>query len=524
MYSTKRNATIKATVNSRVWVMDSAQFYRIRDLIKELSNKKLKENQSFLSKIPIFSKMKQHELMNLTQACREIKFKPGQILVDKKQKPEEDLFIIRQGTAWVVRDRRNSIAICQEEEVAEGDIFMRKMLHSDPLSRVKASSHMQCLKISKDDFDMLVAPYLNDPEGEGKSDDESEPSTTGEVELPRDVKNRVPYKLEDFQPIVVAGVGSFGHVVLVKVEKEDENKEKKTEVYALKVVEKNKAINTGQTEHMKNERRVMFLLDSPFIVKLYATYKDETCVFFLLESVLGGELFSLLRKQLSFNEPVARFYLGCVVLAFEHMHDHNIIYRDLKPENLLIDKQGYVKLTDFGFAKKRNQTTSLCGTPDYLAPELIQGLVQNFGVDWWCLGVFLFEMLIGRVPFRDTEKMKMYEHILHSRPIIPNYVHIEGQDLIHKLLDKNAYRRLGSGPKGAKEVKAHPWFSKVFKDMLGFTWPKLEGRTNQAPYVPELESDEDDRHFEVQQDMAGETALHESLQGDPTIYDWCEEF
>jgi len=563
MYSTKRNATIKANKPSRVWVMDSAQFYRIRDLIKELINNKLEVTQNFLTKIPLFSKMKQHELMNLTQACREVKFKAGQILVDKKKKPEEDLFIIRQGTAWVVRDRRNSIAICKEEFLSEEDTFMRKMLNSEPLSQVKAKSDMQCLKISKDDFDMLVAPYLNKHNEDGDSSDEdSEP--TEAAELPKDVSNRVPFELTDFKPIVLAGVGSFGYVVLVKVEKsedkkevappalalddgdededekpdevekeekqmeekEDEKKESNPKVYALKLVEKTKAINTGQTEHMKNERRVMFLLDSPFIVKLYATYKDETYVYFLLESVLGGELFTLLRRERSFAEPVARFYMGCVVLAFEHMHSHSIIYRDLKPENLLIDKYGYLKLTDFGFAKKRNQTTSLCGTPDYLAPELIQGLVQNFGVDWWCLGVLLFEMLVGRVPFRDTEKMKMYEHILKSRPVVPAYITIDAQDLIFKLLDKNSYKRLGSGPKGAKDIKAQNWFSKEFEDNkeFEFSWPKLEERSNKAPYVPELESEEDCRHFDIQQEISGETPLIESLGGDPSVFDWAEEF
>merc|ERR1712087_685912 len=139
---------------------------------------------------------------------------------------------------------------------------------------------------------------------------------------------------------------------------------------------------------------------------------DQFSVFFLMEPVLGGELFTVLRWNKRFSEKTARFYAACVVLAFQHLHEKNIIYRDLKPENLMISDNGYVKLVDFGFAKKRNNTCTLCGTPQYLAPEVIRNYSHGFAVDWWTLGVLLYEMIFGYPPFEACKNMKMYEKIL----------------------------------------------------------------------------------------------------------------
>jgi len=515
MYNTKRTATLQATKLTRVWIMDADQFHKIRILIRDFKKKRFAEQQKFLKTIPLFSRFKQRELMDLTQACHEVKFHPGETIISKEDNTDNDMYIIREGTAWVVRDRKKSISICQDEEVREGDYFMRMMRKNEDLASVKASSKVYCLKIRKDDFDFLASPYLvaSDSLSSDSSDREDD------EELPADWKNRVSYGLDDFEPLAVAGVGSFGHVVLVKVHKGE-----KKEVFALKLVEKNKAINMGQCGHMKNERRVMFMMDNPFIVKLYATYQDEMCVYFLQERVLGGEIFTLLRRETTFNESTARFYFGCVVLALEYMHSLDIIYRDLKPENLLITAKGYLKVTDFGFAKKRNQSTSLCGTREYLAPELITEGIQNFGVDWWCSGIFLYEMLIGQVPFRDSENRKLYEDILVSTPKFPNWVTIQSQELIHRLLEKNSFRRLGSGPRGAADIKQQNWFKLQFKeDVEEFDWDKLEACTLKAPYEPELTSDEDCHHFDEFLEPKQETTKLTS-SFDPSLYEWCKEF
>jgi len=521
MYNTKRSATLKATQPTRVWVMEDNQFHKIRNLIKDLTNNKVREQQKFLSRIPLFAGMKPHELTNLTQACQEVKFKSGETIISGNENSDDHMYIIKQGKAWAVRNRKNSIAICHRRSVGKGEYFIRKLLLKEDLSTLEASSNVQCLRITKHDFDFLVSPYLN-KYNEKHGDSQSESSYTdpgSDEELPRHFENRVSFKLKELSVIAHAGVGSFGRVKLVRAGKGTEKR-----VFALKVVEKNKVIVTKQIEHMKNERRAMFMMNSPFIVKLFATYQDSACVYFLLEKVLGGELFHLLRKCKSFNESMSRFYTGCVVLALEHVHSHGIVYRDLKPENLMITRNGYLKVIDFGFAKKRNQSTSLCGTPAYLAPEMITGGIQNFGVDWWCLGIFLFEMLVGQVPFLDSKSIKQYEDILTSSPRLPNYVTWESQELIHGLLEKNAFRRLGSSPRGAGDIKKQCWFDLKFQeDRECFEWIKLELCKMSAPYKPQLADDEDIRYL-----CPSNHYIHESSElsrdFDPTQYKWCEEF
>jgi len=514
MYTTKRTATLKATEATRIWIINAEQFRKIRQTLKLLNKKKIEEQQSFLSKISVFSKLKPRELMNLTQACHEVKYSPGEIIISETDIEDNDMYIIKEGRALMIKDRKNKAA-CQDMEIGSGDFFMRQMHKDEDFSSVKASSKVLCLRIRKDDFNFIVPPHrvsLSTTENVEYSDH-------GHEELPSEIENRVSWGLEDFIPLAIAGVGSFGHVVLVKVESGDTKY-----VYALKLVAKNKVIKMGQSEHMKNERRVMFMLDSPFIVKLFATYQDKTCVYFLQEGVLGGELFTLLRRKKSFTESTARFYFSCIVLALEHMHSLDIIYRDLKPENLLISAKGFIKVTDFGFAKRRNQSTSLCGTREYLAPELITKGIQNFGVDWWCAGIFLYEMLLGRVPFRDSENLKLYEDILVSDPIFPNWVTVEAQKLIHKLLEKNSFRRLGSGPRGAADVKQQNWFKLKFKeDVESFDWNCLAACKLKAPYEPELVSDEDCRHFQVLSHPKAEPSIP-NYNYDQSLYDWCREF
>jgi len=518
MYNTKRSVTLQAAQSTRVWVLEANQFHKIR---YSIDNKIIHEQQKFLSRIPLFASMRPPELISIAQACHEVKFKQGDLIISSTdESSNNDFYIIKQGKACVRQDRKNGIAICPGQEIKEGDYFMRKLFQNEDLSTLIASSDVQCLRIRKDDFDFLVSPHLNKYNGKyGDLQPRCKTDLGCEEELPRNFKNRVLYNLKDFTDIAIAGVGSFGLVRLVKT---GEGSEKR--VFALKEVEKNKAINRNQSEHMKNERRALFMMDSPFIVKLLATYQDSTRVYFLLEKVLGGELFYLLRKLKSFNESMSRFYTGCVVLALEHVHSHNIVYRDLKPENLLITDCGYIKVTDFGFAKKRNQSTSLCGTPDYLAPELITSGIQNFSVDWWCLGILLFEMLVGRVPFRDANTIKIYKNILTSSPRLPKFLSWESQALVHGLLEKNPFRRLGSSPEGAGEIKKQGWFGNKFReDTEDFDWKRIEKCMLKAPYKPELTGDEDIRYMcSSSQQRQERTEL--CMDFNPSLYRWCEEF
>ncbi|ETO08575.1 protein kinase, cAMP-dependent, catalytic chain [Reticulomyxa filosa] len=306
--------------------------------------------------------------------------------------------------------------------------------------------------------------------------------------LPCCFANRVPFQLQDFQIVDFIGYGSFGQVSLVR----EVNTKR---VFALKEISKHKVAKKKQFHHIMNEKKVMSVLDSPFCVKLNINL-------FLQEMVLGGELHTLLRHNRTFDEENSRFYGACVLLAFEHIHSKDIIYRDLKPENLLIDRNGYLAITDFGFAKKRNITTTLCGTGHYLAPELIHGWVQGFAVDWWTLGVLMYEMVVGHPPFEDDEQVGMYQKIIAYNCVFPKSCSAEFQDLIEKLLEKNCYRRLGS-IRGAQEIKRHSFFKVLKRGHSKKKIFRLKKKKKEfskleipAPYVPTITCDTDLSNFE----------------------------
>jgi serine/threonine protein kinase len=236
----------------------------------------------------------------------------------------------------------------------------------------------------------------------------------------------------------------------------------------------------GQQEHIVNERDVLLAFDHPFLVKLFCTYQDADSVYFLLEPVMGGELFSVLRQQGSFNEDEARFYAASVISAFEYMHSKDIIYRDLKPENMLLDNQGFLRLTDFGFAKHigaNGHTYTLCGTPDYLAPEIILGNPHGKPVDWWTVGILLFEMLASYPPFGDPENpMQTYSYIVVGEISFPSCIRLHARSLIVKLLHTKQEKRLGTLG-GAAMIKKHAWFRPM-------DFKQLANKMLQPPHPP----------------------------------------
>jgi len=255
----------------------------------------------------------------------------------------------------------------------------------------------------------------------------------------------------------------------------------------------------------------MMMLDHPFIVKLFTTYQDRDQLYFLLEPTLGGELFRLLRHRKKFEDKPARFMAASVVLAFEYIHSKNIIYRDLKPENLLVDDQGYLKMTDFGFAKiVKQRTWTLCGTPDYLAPEVVSGAGHGKGVDWWTLGILIFEMLQGHAPFYDDDVMKTYCKILHGQVPYPRNFSKDAIAIIKKFLDKKVSKRLGRLKGGAQLIREQPWFK-------GFDWDKFYGKQIKAPFTPLVKSQEDLSNF----DSSDESNPRQPYSGDDK---WASDF
>jgi len=293
------------------------------------------------------------------------------------------------------------------------------------------------------------------------------------------VENRAgKLKIEDFELLKVVGKGSFGKVMQVR-------KKDTSRIYALKTIRKAHIISRSEVTHTLAERSVLAQINNPFIVPLKFTFQSPEKLYFVLAFVNGGELFHHLQKEQRFDVNRSRFYTAELLCALECLHGFNVIYRDLKPENILLDYQGHIALCDFGLCKldmkDEDRTNTFCGTPEYLAPELLLGTGYNKTVDWWTLGVLLYEMLTGLPPFYDENTNEMYRKILGeplhfpSQDIVPS----AAKDLLTKLLNRDPAQRLGAN--GSAEIKAHPFFHAI-------DWRKLLQRKYEPTFKPSVVS------------------------------------
>jgi serum/glucocorticoid-regulated kinase 2 len=293
-------------------------------------------------------------------------------------------------------------------------------------------------------------------------------------------------KLEDFKVLKVIGRGSFGKVCLVEYLPNHE-------VYAMKSLKKDLLIEQEQIENTLLEKEILQTIDYPLLCGLVFCFQNEERIFFVMPFLSGGELFQHLRKFRTFDEDKVRFYGAQIALALDYLHKKGIVYRDLKPENILMDDKGYLRLADFGMAKKLKEdekAMSFCGTPEYLAPEIITMEGHDKNSDWWSFGILLFEMLCGLPPFYTDNLDKMYDMIKTHQVKFPKRYNIseDAKDLIRKLLEKDPKKRLGS-QNGIEEIKAHPFFAN-----LDFT--QIEQKKIPAPFIPELSNDTDVQYFD----------------------------
>ncbi|XP_031151651.1 STKc_SGK domain-containing protein isoform X2 [Sander lucioperca] len=290
----------------------------------------------------------------------------------------------------------------------------------------------------------------------------------------------------DFDYLRIIGKGSFGKVLLAR------HKES-AKYYAVKVLQKKIIMKKKEQKHIMAERSVLMKnIKHPFLVGLHYSFQTTDKLYFVLDYVNGGELFYHLQRERVFLEPRARFYAAEIASALGYLHSLHIVYRDLKPENILLDSQGHIVLTDFGLCKEgleaNGTTTTFCGTPEYLAPEVLQKQAYDRTVDWWCLGSVLYEMLYGLPPFYSRNTAEMYNNILHNAPVLKPNVSNSGRELLEGLLQKDRTKRLGVKD-DFLELKFHSFFSPI-------NWEDLMAKKIIPPFAPSVSGPTDLRHFD----------------------------
>ena len=291
--------------------------------------------------------------------------------------------------------------------------------------------------------------------------------------------------LEDFKVLKIIGRGSFGKVSLVEYIPTKE-------IYAMKSLKKDILIEQEQIENTLLEKKILESINYPLLCNLIFCFQTKERIYFVMPFLSGGELFQHLRKFRTFDEKKVKFYGAQIALALEYLHEKGIVYRDLKPENILMDENGYLRLADFGMAKQLNnneKAMSFCGTPEYLAPEIIIGKGHDKNADWWSFGILLYEMLCGLPPFYVENLERMYELIKSGTLKFPKRIQLsdEAKDVIKKLLERDVNKRLGN--KGNNEIKEHPFFKDIDFDLI--VQKKIP-----APYIPNINDKTDVQYFD----------------------------
>jgi len=304
----------------------------------------------------------------------------------------------------------------------------------------------------------------------------------------------------------IVGIGSFSRVRLANVNKfldhlktfekegittSNEGATARFGVFALKVYKKTEAKRLKLASHIKAEVDILSSIKHPFIVNLYLRWQDEKNLYLLEEFAECGQLHRFITKNGRLPNETARFHAAQIVMAVQCLHGESVVFRDLQPENIMLDHTGYVKLVDFGNAKRMDfddptaRAWTLCGRPEYLAPEMVKSLGHGKEVDWWALGVILHEMLAGYPPFYHADSFAIYKLILQEKITaegLPNHFETFAKDLIKKLMTRDKTKRIGSSKNGAEDIKKHKWYR-------GLNWAALYNRA-MAPPVPVSESGE----------------------------------
>ncbi|KFM05995.1 cGMP-dependent protein kinase 2 [Aptenodytes forsteri] len=505
LYNCTRTASVKAITNVKTWALDREVF---QNIMRVTAQTRQEQYRNFLRSVSLLKNLPEDKLTKIMD-CLEVEYYHKGDYVIREGEEGNTFFIIAKGKVIVTQSTADHSQPQLIKNLHKGDYFGEKALISDDVrsANVIADEYdVECLVIDRETFNQTVGTYeelqtyLEGYVANLAQADEKRHAIgrsfcgqlTKEVSLEMvELKEKVAQfpssPFQNLEVVTTLGVGGFGRVELVKVKNEDM-------AFAMKCIKKKHVVDTKQQEHIYSEKKILEQICSPFIVKLYRTFKDSKYVYMLLEACLGGELWSLLRDRGSFDEATTKFCVGCVTEAFDYLHHTGIIYRDLKPENLILDAEGYIKLVDFGFAKKigsGQKTWTFCGTPEYVAPEVILSKGHDFSVDFWSLGILVYELLTGSPPFSGADQMMTYNLILKGieKLDFPKIITRRPEDLIRRLCRQNPTERLGNLRNGINDIKKHRWLS-------SFNWDGLKVRKLTSPLKRELSGPTDYSYFD----------------------------
>jgi cGMP-dependent protein kinase len=411
---------------------------------------RLNEIKKVLSDIFLFKNLSEDKIMRVVRSLERRRYAAGETIVRQGDEAHH-FFLIQSGTISVTKDGGQVRTLGRWDYLGERAL----LLEEKRSATCSAQDTVICFMLDAKVFKDIVGIFRKELEHRMRLQD-------------------LNLTMSDLRMQAVVGRGSFGIVKLV-YHKNDESK-----VYALKCVSKKQAVAQGQQKSIVVEREINAQCYHPCLMQFIKTFQDSKNVYFLTEFLGGGDLFYAIREIGNLNKEQSRYYSASIALALEYLHARNIMYRDLKPENVLLDFHGNAKMVDFGCCKQCLRTNTLVGTPEYFAPETILGKGYTQAIDWWALGVMAHEFIVGPLPFgRETEdQLDLFREILEAPLSFPKYINDEAAlSLVSGLLERTPELRLGASTRGAKEIKEHVYY-------MSFDWDSVVGRVTPAPWKP----------------------------------------
>uniref|UniRef100_A0A0K0FBR6 cGMP-dependent protein kinase n=1 Tax=Strongyloides venezuelensis TaxID=75913 RepID=A0A0K0FBR6_STRVS len=496
LYNCTRTASVRALSDVLLWVLDRHVFQMIT---MRMGMERHNQLMNFLKKISIFENLNEDRISKVADVMDQEYYAGGHVIIREGEKGDT-FFIINSGQVRVTQYIDGDHTPREIRVLKQGDFFGEKALLGEELRTATVTAMVpgvEVLTLDRESFLKLIGDLEELKRDYGDSNrrivvNSSTILPVIEATSPEKAaidKELVNVQLRNLKRIATLGVGGFGRVELVCVNGD------KTKTFALKALKKKHIVDTRQQEHIFSERNIMLELRTDWIISLYKTFRDTKYVYMLLEACLGGELWTTLRDRGHFDDYTARFYVACVLEGLEYLHRKSIVYRDLKPENCLLTNTGYLKLVDFGFAKKvpsGKKTWTFCGTPEYVSPEIILNKGHDQAADYWAIGIYICELMLGRPPFQASDPMKTYTLILKGVDAleIPNRrIGKTATALVKKLCRDNPAERLGSGSGGVNDIRKNRWF-------MGFDWDGLRSRTLKAPIYPKVTHPADVSNFD----------------------------